>query len=298
MRSIMNLIKPKNLEKGCTISIIAPSGGVDSDENLLRATRYFEELGYKIKLGKNTLKHNKYLAGTDEERLEDLHNAFLDNEVDAIIALRGGYGAIRLVNKIDYTLIRNNPKIFAGYSDITALSAMMLKHAGLITYSAPMINSDFGIPNPDKATLLTFFDTVNSNNKQKHKAEKVLKEGSATGITFGGNLATLVSLCGLDFIPEEKFIFFAEDLNEPVYKLDKMFTQLMNIEQFRKNIAGIVFGEFLDVDNEQWLMDLEEELTKELKVPAISGLKITHAREKLTVPIGIESAISNNYFIF
>ena len=150
MRSIMNLIKPKKLEKGDTISIIAPSGGVESDENLLRATAYLKSLGYNVKWGKNVLKTNKYLAGTDNERLEDLHNAFKDKGINAIIALRGGYGAIRLINKIDYNLIKQNPKIFAGYSDITGLSAMLLKHSGLITYSAPMINGDFGIKSKDK----------------------------------------------------------------------------------------------------------------------------------------------------
>ena len=298
MRSIMNLIKPKKLEKGDTISIIAPSGGVESDENLLRATAYLKSLGYNVKWGKNVLKTNKYLAGTDNERLEDLHNAFKDKEINAIIALRGGYGAIRLINKIDYNLIKQNPKIFAGYSDITGLSAMLLKHSGLITYSAPMINGDFGIKSKDKFTIDNFFKTVATTEKQEIKAQTILKEGKASGITFGGNLATLVSLCGLDFIPNQKFIFFAEDLNEPVYKLDKMFTQLLNIEEFRKNISGIVFGEFLDIDNEEWLNSLQKEIVQELKVPAISGLKITHAREKLTIPIGIESAISNDCFIF
>ena len=294
----MNLIKPKKLEKGDTISIIAPSGGVESDENLLRATAYLKSLGYNVKWGKNVLKTNKYLAGTDNERLEDLHNAFKDKEINAIIALRGGYGAIRLINKIDYNLIKQNPKIFAGYSDITGLSAMLLKHSGLITYSAPMINGDFGIKSKDKFTIDNFFKTVTTTEKQEIKAQTILKEGKASGITFGGNLATLVSLCGLDFIPNQKFIFFAEDLNEPVYKLDKMFTQLLNIEEFRKNISGIVFGEFLDIDNDEWLNSLQNEIVQELKVPAISGLKITHSREKLTIPIGVESAISNDCFIF
>ena len=294
----MNLIKPKKLEKGDTISIIAPSGGVESDENLLRATAYLKSLGYNVKWGKNVLKTNKYLAGTDNERLEDLHNAFKDKGINAIIALKGGYGAIRLINKIDYNLIKQNPKIFAGYSDITGLSAMLLKHSGLITYSAPMINGDFGIKSKDKFTIDNFFKTVATTEKQEIKAQTILKEGKASGITFGGNLATLVSLCGLDFIPNQKFIFFAEDLNEPVYKLDKMFTQLLNIEEFRKNISGIVFGEFLDIDNDEWLNSLQNEIVQELKVPAISGLKITHAREKLTIPIGIESAISNDCFIF
>ena len=118
----MNLIKPKNLKIGDNIGIIAPAGGVENNENILRAKFFFENRGYKVTLGKNILKNNRYLVGTDEEKLEDLHNFFADDRINAIICLRGGYGAIRLINKIDYELIKNNPKIFAGYSDITALS--------------------------------------------------------------------------------------------------------------------------------------------------------------------------------
>ena len=127
----MNLIKPKKLKKGDTIAIIAPSGEVDM-KKIKKAVSFFEKYGFKIRLGKNIDKCQNYLAGSDEERLEDLHNAFADKEIKAIICARGGYGAIRLINKIDYELIKNNPKIFCGYSDITALSAMILKKTGLI----------------------------------------------------------------------------------------------------------------------------------------------------------------------
>ena len=137
----MNLIKPKNLKIGDNIGIIAPSGGVENNENILRAKNFLENKGYKVTLGKNILKNNRYLAGSDEERLEDLHSFFADPNIDAIICLRGGYGAIRLINKIDYELIKNNPKIFAGYSDVTALSAMFLKKSGLVTFSAPFIRT-------------------------------------------------------------------------------------------------------------------------------------------------------------
>ncbi|MGN1125629.1 MAG: LD-carboxypeptidase [Candidatus Gastranaerophilaceae bacterium] len=294
----MNLIKPKNLEKNDTICIIAPAGGVDNDENINRAIKYFESQDYKIKLGKNLLKRNNYLAGTDNERLEDLHNAFLDNSVNAIICLRGGYGAIRLINKIDYNLVKNNPKIFAGYSDITALSLMFLKKSNLITYSAPMIQSDFGQNEPNKFTLDSFFNTVTNNNQKEYLAPKVYNSGNCEGILFGGNLATTVSLCGLDFIPDKKFIFFAEDLNESTYKIDKMLTQLFNIEKFKKNISGLVLGEFLYTDNECWLNDLFTDISNSLNIPTISGLKISHATEKLTLPIGIKSAISGNILKF
>ncbi len=294
----MNLIKPKNLKIGDNIGIIAPCGGVEDSENILRAKNFFENKGYKVTLGKNILKNNRYLAGTDEEKLEDLHSFFANPQIDAIICLRGGYGAIRLINKIDYELIKNNPKIFAGYSDVTALSAMFLKKAGLITYSAPMIQGDFGIKDLSEFTVNSFFKAVSSDEQQEFSAKTVYKSGNATGITFGGNLATLVSLCGVDFIPDRPFIFFAEDLNEPVYKIDKMFTQLLNIKEFRKNISGLILGEFLDVENKDWLESLFKEIVQELDVPTLGGFKITHAKDKLTIPYGIESAICENIFKF
>ncbi len=294
----MNLIKPKNLKIGDNIGIIAPAGGVENNENILRAKFFFENRGYKVTLGKNILKNNRYLAGTDEEKLEDLHNFFADDRINAIICLRGGYGAIRLINKIDYELIKNNPKIFAGYSDITALSAMFLKKSNLITYSAPMIQGDFGIKDISEFTINSFFKTVTTEDKQEFKAKTIYNSGSATGIMFGGNLATIVSLCGMDFIPNEPFIFFAEDLNEPVYKIDKMFTQLLNIDEFRRNISGLILGDFLDVDNKEWLEDLFKELAQELKIPTLGGFKISHAKDKLTIPYGIKSAICENIFKF
>ena len=151
----MKIIKPALLKEGDTIGILAPSGPMEDDTNLLRAVKFFKNKGYKIKLSDNVYKKNRYLAGTDEERLNALHKMFADKSVNAIICLRGGYGAIRLINKINYDLIRENPKIFCGYSDITALNAMFLKRAGLMTYSGPMILSDFGPVSYTHLTLPT-----------------------------------------------------------------------------------------------------------------------------------------------
>ena len=115
---------------------------------------------------------------------------------------------------------------------------------------------------------------------------------TAEGIIWGGNLATLVSLCGIDFIPNEDFIFFAEDLNEPVYKIDKMFTQLFNINEFKKYCKGIVLGDFLDCGNEKWLEEFFVELSKIHQIPIVGGFKITHNRKKITIPIGKNSILS------
>lgn len=283
----MNLIKPEKLKKGDTIEIIATSGNVDI-EKIKRGVEYFENNGYKIKLGKNIEKSYRYMAGTDEERLEDLHNAFLDKEVKAIICARGGYGAIRLIDKIDYSIIRNNPKIFCGYSDITALSAMFLANSNLITFSGPMVQSDFS--QNEKINVFTeqsFFETISQNNIQiKPQNPIYYQNGDATGILWGGNLATIASLCGQNFIPKEKFIFFAEDLNESVYKIDKYFYQLLNINDFRENVQAIILGDFLDVDNSQWLEELFKELANNLSVPVIGGYPISHTDKKVTIPYG------------
>ena len=298
----MNLIKPKNLKSGDTIAIIAPSGNVDP-EKIMTAKKYFKSKELNVLIGKNLFNKNKYLSGSDAERLEDLHNAFLNPDVDAIICARGGYGAIRLVDKIDFELIRNNPKIFCGYSDITALSLLFLKEAGLITYSAPMAQSDFSDLAPNKFTETSFFNVL-SGGKEVYNADKIIIPGCAEGIIWGGNLSTIVSLCGIDchknnsdnysFIPDEKFIFIVEDVSEPVYKIDKMLRQLLNIKQFRKNIAGIAFGEFLNTDNIIWLNDLKEEIANELQIPVSDGFKFTHGKEKQTIPIGIRGKLDRN----
>ncbi len=283
----MNIIKPNKLKNGDTIAIIAPAGVVEKDK-ILNSVKYFESLGYKIKLGKNIFKSDRYFAGSDNDRLEDLHNAFEDKEVNAIFCARGGYGAIRLVNKINYELISNNPKIFCGYSDITALSLMFYKKAGLITFSAPMPKGDFQPDELDEFTVSNFWNTLEISDLTIDAPElKTYKCGNAQGILWGGNLATVCSLCGLDFIPDENFIFFAEDLNEPVYKIDRSFRQLLNIDKFKQNVCAIVLGDFLGIDEYKEQLDiLFNEITQELNIPVYGGYQITHGKTKVTVPIG------------
>lgn len=290
----MNLIKPNKLQKGDTIAIIAPAGLVEEDK-ILNSVKYFESLGYKIKLGKNIFKSDRYLAGSDSERLEDLHNAFADKEINAILCARGGYGCLRLVNKIDYDLIKNNPKIFCGYSDITALSLTILKHTGLITFSSPMPRGDFQPENIDKFTAKSFWKAITNDRISIIPTNlKIYKEGDAKGIMWGGNLSTICSLCGTDFIPDEKFIFFAEDLNEPVYKIDRFFRQLLNIEQYRKNVSAVILGDFLGTEEyHNQLETLFNEITKELNIPVYGGYQITHDKTKITLPIGANGVINN-----
>ena len=200
---------------------------------------------------------------------------------------------MRLINDIDYNLIKSNPKNFCGYSDITVLSAMFLKRANLITYSSPMMKGDFGAEKKDKFTMDSFFKAI-TNQPQTFVGEKIHKEGKAEGVLWGGNLASIVSLAGIDFIPNEDIVFFAEDLNEPVYKIDKMLTQLINIEQFRTNVKGIVFGEFLDTGYPEQLMTLFDNIADEFDIPVTSGFKISHNKTKATIPYGAKWVLEND----
>ena len=261
-----------------TIGIIALSGVVNQN-NLEAAVTNLEQMGFGVTLSKNIFDKDRYLAGSDEDKLEELHGFFSDPKIDIVMAARGGYGAIRLVHKIDYDLIKKNPKPFVGFSDVTALLLMIYRGSRIITYHGPMACSDFA--EVSNFTIENFYRAL-QGEKLQFEGNKIYNEGSAEGIIWGGNLATVVSLCGQNFIPDEDFIFFAEDLNEPVYKIDRMFTQLFNIEKFKTNCKGIVLGDFLEVDNKEWL----EKLFYDFALPTAGGFKITHAKDKITIPIG------------
>ena len=280
------------LIKGDTIGIIALAGKCEK-QKVQNAVDYFTSQGYKVKLSKNIYDENRYLAGSDEDKITELHKFFIESDIKLILCARGGYGAIRLINKIDYNLIKNNPKPFCGFSDITALLLMIYKNSNIVTYHSPMACSDFGVENISEFTQEHFYKALKEEPLDFY-GDKIYKEGSAKGILWGGNLATVVSLCGQDFIPNENFIFFTEDLNEPVYKIDKMFQQLFNITKFKANCKGIILGDFLDVDNEKWLDEYFIELAQATDIPIISGFKITHDKDKITLPIGKSAILDKN----
>lgn len=292
----MNIIKPKKLKVGDKIGFLALSGTIESEEKVLRAKKYFEKKGYEVELCENIFDKNRYLAGTDEKKIAELHKFFNDPEIKMILCARGGYGTIRLLDKIDFDLIKNNPKIFAGYSDVTAIEAMIYKKTGLVTFYAPHAQSDFGIKDVSEFLEKSFFDTLTNSDELNltpdPEKSKTYFKGEANGTLWGGNLTTLVSMCGLDFVPDEEFILFVEDLNEPVYKIDRMMTQLLNIEKVRKNIVGIVVGDFLDIENQQHLDELFFEIGKKIQKPILGGFRITHAKDKTTIPYGACASLS------
>lgn len=288
----MDLIYPEHLKKGDTIGILCVSGKIDDYSKLNRAKEFIESKGYNVKISYLPEKQNGYLCADDETRASELNRFFADKTIKAIIAARGGYGSIRIIDKIDYKTIKDNPKFFGGYSDITALSLMIYKNTGLVTYNSPMAYSDLGNQISDY-TEKSFFDVIeNGLTELRLENSRVYKSGNASGVLWGGNLSTIQSLCGIDFIPVDDFIFITEDINEPVYKIDKMFAQLFNISKFKTNCKAIVLGYFSNIDNNEILDKLFKEIANKYEIPVVKGLKFGHERDFLTFPIGVNAILN------
>lgn len=282
------------LKQGDKIGIIALAGVCNKDK-LTEAKRVFENLGFNVEFSKNIYDENNYLAGNDDDKVSELHRFFEDSSIKLILNARGGYGSIRLLDKIDYELIKSNPKPFCGYSDITALLLMIYRKTGIETYHSPMALSGF----TDEFQNYNYENFLKAlyGDEYTLNGSKIYKSGKAEGVIWGGNLSTVVSLCGLDFIPDKDFIFFTEDLNEPVYKIDKMFQQLFNIQDFRNKCKGIVLGDFLKPDNEDWLEKYFYELAERYPIPITGGFNITHLPQKVTIPIGRKAALGDGSLV-
>jgi muramoyltetrapeptide carboxypeptidase len=285
----MKTIKAKKLQKGDTIGILAVSGKIKEFERIENAKKFLEQQGYNVVISSTCETSHKYMAGLNEDEcIKNLHDFFLNDEIDAILCARGGFGTLKLIDKIDWELIKNHPKIFAGYSDITVLLNLIYKKTSLITFHSAMANGDFG-GEIKSYTMNSFFNTLNAKtNCIMAENSTIFKTGIKEGKLWGGNLSTLVSLCGLDFVPNEDLILFLEDLNEPIYKIDKMLTQLFNVEKIKNNVKAIAFGEFMNCSDEIQLKELFNEFSTKLNLPSCCGFKITHSDIKDTIPVGLK----------
>lgn len=295
----MPVQKPKKLNKKDVIGIISPASSPDEFSRIEKGVKYIESLGYRVKVGKHVGKNHGYLAGNDDERLEDLHAMFKDKNVNAIFTVRGGYGAFRLLDKIDYRLIRNNPKVFVGYSEMTSLQMAFFEKAGLITFAGPMVAVDFH----DEVSPYTnenFWATITSNKKHGKlkfpEVEKLpfLQKGSTSGRIIGGNLAVLVALLGTGYFPNPTGkILMIEDIGELPYRVDRMLNQLKLSGTYKK-VKGIILGKFVDCnerDPEKKTLTLGEVIQHyitEVNVPSIYSFPHGHIKDFITIPFGIK----------
>ncbi len=278
------MIFPEPLSSGDTAGIISPSGPVDK-EVVLRGKRFLEELGLKVKIGRKVFLKKLYLAGDDYERAQDLVDMFMDKEVKAIISSRGGYGCLRMLKYIDFEVIRNNPKIFIGYSDVSILLNNFVKKAGLVAFHGPML---LQIIEGDKLTVKIFKQVLFGETRlltYKTPELQSVKKGKARGTLIGGCLSVILSTLGTDYEPPwDESIFFFEDVDEPLYRIDRMLTQL-KLSGRLKRIRGLIAGKIKGVKRDA-LASLLKEILEDIPVPAVVGFPGGHQIPNLTLPIG------------
>ncbi|WP_373550753.1 LD-carboxypeptidase [Haliscomenobacter sp.] len=294
------LLKPHRLKEGDLVALITP-GSYIPDSGLEKAVKNLEELGLRIAPGKNMRAKYGFVAGTDSQRLEDLHAAFANPEVKAVWCARGGYGCTRLLPYIDYQLIRKNPKVFIGYSDITALHLAFLQRAGLIGFHGPVASSTF---NP---YTVEHFRAVVMEGRSPHTiplAEAylepkddlykyfTLRKGRVQGELQGGNLSLLAAMAGTEFgLDATNKLIFMEDIEERPYRIDRMLTQLRQSSNLHQ-AAGFALGIFDgcgpdEGENSLSLQDTVIDRLAEIPVPAAYGLSFGHISQQCTLPLGV-----------
>ncbi len=294
----MKILKPKALKKGDIIGIISPASSPDDFTRIEQGVRYLESLGYRVKLGKHIFKRYGYLSSTDDERAEDLNGMFADEKVRAIICVRGGYGTPRLLDRVDYSLIKRNPKIFVGYSDITALQLAIFKRTGLVTFSGPMLAVDIYSNFDDFSE--EFFWRILTSKERKIEIKNpdgvelnTLKPGKATGILLGGNLSLIASIMGTKYQPNfNESVLVIEDIGEEPYRIDRYLSQLKNSGVLYK-ISACILGQFTDCvpkepEKSLTLEQIFNDYLGNLKIPVISNLSYGHIPQKLTLPLGVK----------
>ena len=290
------IIKPPALEIGDTIGLINPAGEIER-EDINEIQEFLLESGFKIKLGKHIFDQYGYLAGSDENRAKDVNEMFADNDVKALLTLRGGWGCNRILPLLNYDLIAQNPKIIMGYSDITSLLLAIYEKTGIITFHGAVGIStwnDFTINYIER--ILIEKEAITLRNSPNTPVETITS-GKARGRILGGNLSVLTSMIGSSYLPQwENTILFVEEIGEDIYRIDRMLTQL-KLSGILEKISGFIFAQCTNCKDEE---DTSPSLTLEqvladhiqpLNIPAWYGSMIGHIKDKFTIPVGLNVEI-------
>lgn len=296
------LIKPASLKKGDTIGLISPASRLPQKKQYDEIIKQVKQLGYKVKVGQNAQSRYGYLAGSDKQRAEDLNSMFADPSINAIMPFRGGWGCNRILDLIDYELIRRNPKILVGFSDITSLLMAIYAKTRMVTFHGPVGKSEW-----TEYTANNFRNALTyqqSNTLQIPKSDfceeckglHVISPGKAKGRLLGGNLSVLASMMGSEYLPDwDNSILFLEDVGEDIYRIDRMLTQL-KLNGILDRISGFIFGQCNNCKrSNSYSLTLEQvfdDHIKPLDIPAFSGAMIGHIDNMLTLPVGIQVQIN------
>jgi muramoyltetrapeptide carboxypeptidase len=305
MFSSQQSLRPKRLKVGDTVGLINPAGTTFESLDIEIVTASIEAMGLKAKAGTHVRDRYGYLAGRDRDRAADVNTMFADSSVDAILTVRGGWGCNRILPLLDYDLIRKNPKIIVGYSDITSLLIAIWARTGLVTFHGPVGTSTWNQFSVDcfkrmlfdgELLMLRNPQTVGDNLVQTKERIQTITKGKARGRLVGGNLSVLAAMVGSDFLPDwQGRILFLEDDGEYIYRIDRMLTQL-KLAGILGKISGFVFGKCTNCSPGEGYgsLTLEEVFADHIQplgIPAWSGAMIGHIENKFTVPIGVDAEI-------
>jgi muramoyltetrapeptide carboxypeptidase len=298
-------IRPARLRPGDTVALVAPASANFLQADIEQALRLVEALGLKPKPGANLAKRHGYLAGDDRQRAADVNAAFADPEVKGILAIRGGWGCARVLPHLDYDLARRHPKALVGYSDITALLLALHARAGLVTFHGPIGLSAWTAFSVEHARAVLFEAQAptlanilvdDGRLVPENWRTRTLTPGVARGRLLGGNLTVLSHLLGTPYLPDwDGALLFLEDINEDIYRMDRMFTHLA-LAGVLARVAGVVFGTCSECEpgSGYGALTLEEVLAEHvssLGVPAYSGAMIGHLDDQFTLPLGVEAEL-------
>jgi muramoyltetrapeptide carboxypeptidase len=289
------MLRPGRLKKGDKVRLIAPAGAI-TPEKFDQRVGIVQSLGLEPTWSSYAKGRYGYFSAPDQQRLQDLIEAFEDPDIKAVFCLRGGYGSTRIIDNLPYSLIRRNPKVFLGFSDITALQMAMLKKTGLVSFHTNLATLSL-----DPAKYLfekMVFDARPveiSFTTDFLPVPQIISSGKAQGIITGGNLSLLVSLIGTRFQPVFKNrIVFIEEISEPPYKVDRMLTHLLMATDLRK-AAAIILGVFHKCEWDLYYKSKEQAFTLEeifrdrfgnFNIPVIYGFPLGHIDRMSILPLG------------
>lgn len=283
------IIIPPRLQAGDTIGIVAPASPFDK-KNYEHGIATLQSLGYRTHAAREIFLKKGYLAGSDLQRAQLINRYFADRSIKAIFCARGGYGSMRILPLLDFACIRKNPKIFVGFSDISALLAAIYLKCRLVTYHGPLLTTLDESDQNTKDALISALSTPEKIDIRLPKGITVVS-GSGTGPVLAGNLTTLCHLVGTPYEPSlKKHILLLEDKGEATYRLDRMLIQMKFAGCF-EGLAGMVLGSFKGCGQEKELLRVVRDVFAEHPFPILAGLDMGHSRSNLTIPIGLEATL-------
>lgn len=290
------------LKPGDTVGVIAPSGSLKDHARVDQAAHMLERHGFTVKLGATCRSTYGYLAGEDALRIADVHAFFMDPDVAGILCLKGGYGTPRILDRLDYDIIREHPKVFVGYSDITGLHLAINRHCGMPTFHGPMGISDTLLQGEVFSTQswLTALTSSAPLGRLDNPADvapvQTLNGGVACGPIIGGNLSLVAATMGTPYeIDARGKILFFEDIDEQPYRVDRMLTQLRLAGVFEA-CAGIVLGDWNNCVPEEDALSLElREIFRDILIPTgkpiVMGFQAGHCAPMITFPFGVQAKL-------